>query len=154
MKTSRFLAAFGALAFAAALTTNVQAQTTMNKDSMPGMDMSGMKMDKTDKSSMPGMDMPGMKTAPMNQGSMPGMTMDTAATAAMTDGEVRKIDKENQKITLKHGDIKNLDMPGMTMVFKVKDAAMLDKLQVGSKVKFKAEKSDGAIVVTSVELAQ
>ncbi|HQS31534.1 MAG: hypothetical protein B7Y03_10180 [Polaromonas sp. 24-62-144] len=85
---------------------------------------------------------------------MPGMAMDTSATAATTDGEVRKIDKENQKITLKHGDIKNLDMPGMTMVFKVKEAAMLDKVQVGSKVRFKAEKSDGAIVVTSVELAQ
>ena len=154
MKTSRFLAAFGALAFASAFTANVQAQTPMSKDSMPAMDMSGMKMDKTDKSSMPGMDMPGMKTSPTNQGSMPGMTMDTAATASMTDGEVRKIDKENQKITLKHGDIKNLDMPGMTMVFKVKDAAMLEKVQVGSKVKFKAEKSDGAIVVTSVELAQ
>ncbi|MCY1173502.1 Copper binding periplasmic protein CusF [compost metagenome] len=136
MKTSRFLAAFGTLAFAVALSANVQAQTTMNKDSMPGMDMSGMKMTPTDK------------------GGMAGMAMDTATTASMTDGEVRKIDKENQKITLKHGDIKNLDMPGMTMVFKVKDAAMLDKVQVGSKVRFKAEKSDGAIVVTSVELAQ
>ena len=154
MKTSKFFTSFGALALAAAFTANVQAQTTMNKDSMPGMDMPGMKMDKTDKSSMPGMDMPGMKPAPTNQGSMPGMTMDTAAAASMTDGEVRKIDKENQKITLKHGDIKNLDMPGMTMVFKVKEAAMLDKVQVGSKVRFKAEKSDGAIVVTSVELAQ
>ena len=80
--------------------------------------------------------------------------MGMAGLPSMTDGEVRKIDKENQKITLKHGDIKNLDMPGMTMVFKVKDAAMLDKVQVGSKVRFKAEKSDGAIVVTSVELAQ
>ena len=154
MKTSKSLAAFGVLALAAAFTANVYAQTTMDKDSMPGMGMSGMNMDKTDKSSMSGMDMPGMKTAPTSQGSMPGMTMDTAATASMTDGEVRKIDKENQKITLKHGDIKNLDMPGMTMVFKVKDAAMLDKVQVGSKVKFKAEKSDGAVVVTSVELAQ
>ncbi|KQB58500.1 hypothetical protein AE621_15310 [Acidovorax sp. SD340] len=85
---------------------------------------------------------------------MPGMAMGTSATATATEGEVRKIDKENQKITLKHGDIKNLDMPGMTMVFKVKDAALLDKVQVGSKVKFKAEKSDGAIVVTSMEVAQ
>ncbi|WP_370870660.1 copper-binding protein [Polaromonas sp.] len=149
MKTSKSLAAFGALALAASFAANVYAQTTMSKDSMSGMDMSGMKMDKTDKSSMPG-----MKTAPTNQGSMPGMTLDTAANSAKTDGEVRKIDKENQKITLKHGDIKNLDMPGMTMVFKVKDAAMLDKVQVGSKVKFNAEKSDGAIAVTSMELAQ
>lgn len=144
MKTSKFFAASGALALAAAFAVNVHAQTPMSKDSMPGMDMSGMKMAPTDKSGMAGM-------AGMN---MPGMAMDTSATAATTDGEVRKIDKENQKITLKHGDIKNLDMPGMTMVFKVKDAAMLDKVQVGSKVKFKAEKSDGAIVVTSVELAQ
>lgn len=136
MKTSKSLAVFGALALAASFTANVYAQTTMNKDSMSGMDM------------------PGMKTAPTSQGSMPGMTMETTATASMTDGEVRKIDKENQKITLKHGDIKNLDMPGMTMVFKVKDAAMLDKVQVGSKVKFKAEKADGAIVVTNVEVAQ
>ena len=93
--------------------------------------------------------MPGMK-----MDAMPGMKIEQPAATAMSDGEVRKIDKENQKITLKHGDIKNLDMPGMTMVFKVKDAAMLDKVQVGSKVKFKAEKSDGAVVVTSVELAQ
>nr|WP_043566132.1 copper-binding protein [Acidovorax sp. KKS102] len=85
---------------------------------------------------------------------MPGMAMDKSAAATATDGEVRKIDKENQKITLKHGDIKNLDMPGMTMVFKVKDAALLDKVQVGSKVRFNAEKSDGAIVVTSMEIAQ
>lgn len=90
----------------------------------------------------------------MSKDSMPGMTMDTAATVSTTDGEVRKIDKENQKITLKHGNIKNLDMPGMTMVFKARDAAMLDKVQVGSKVKFMAEKADGALVVTSLEVAQ
>ena len=78
----------------------------------------------------------------------------SSATAAMADGEVRKIDREQAKLTLKHGRIENLDMPGMTMVFKVKDAAMLDKVQVGSKVKFKAEKADGAIVVTNVEVAQ
>ncbi|MCY1171797.1 Cu/Ag efflux protein CusF [Aquabacterium commune] len=141
MKISNSFAVLGSLALAAAFATNVYAQTTMNKDSMPGMDMSGMKMAPTDKGGMAGMN-------------MPGMAMGTSATATATEGEVRKIDKENQKITLKHGDIKNLDMPGMTMVFKVKDAAMLDKVQVGSKVRFKAEKSDGAIVVTSVELAQ
>ena len=71
------------------------------------------------------------------------------------DGTVVKIDEGAGKITLRHGPIKKLGMDeGMTMVFKVKDAAMLDKVQVGSKVRFKAEKSDGAIVVTSVELAQ
>ena len=70
---------------------------------------------------------------------------------AMTDGEVRKIDKENKKITLKHGEIKNLEMPGMTMVFQVKDPAMLDTVKPGDKVMFKAEKSNGAVVVTEIQ---
>lgn len=74
-----------------------------------------------------------------------------AAAADMSEGEVRKIDKENKKITLKHGEIRNLQMPGMTMVFGVKDAAVLDTLKVGDKVRFKAEKSGGALVVTDVQ---
>ncbi len=74
-----------------------------------------------------------------------------ASTAPMTNGEVRKVDKENKKITLKHGEIKNLDMPPMTMVFKVKDAAMLDKLQAGDKVMFSVEKLDGSYTVTGIE---
>ena len=79
----------------------------------------------------------------------------TSSTAAdMTDGEVRKVDKENKKITLKHGVIKNLDMPGMTMVFGVKDAAMLDKVKTGDKVKFKAEQTGTAIVVTDIQPAK
>ncbi len=69
----------------------------------------------------------------------------------MTDGEIRKVDLENKKITIKHGDIKNLDMPGMTMVFQVKDAAMLDKVKAGDKVKFSADKIGGAIVVTDIQ---
>lgn len=69
----------------------------------------------------------------------------------MADGEVRKVDKDTKKITLKHGEIKSLDMPGMTMVFQVKDPAMLDKVKAGDKVRFKAEKSGGAIVVTDIQ---
>ena len=84
---------------------------------------------------------------------MPGMKMDGMA-ATMTEGEVRKVDKEAKKITLKHGDIKNLDMPGMTMVFQVKDAALLDKVKAGDKVSFTAEKADGAIVVTSIDVVR
>ena len=79
----------------------------------------------------------------------------TAAPGAeMSDGEVRKIDKGSRKITLKHGEIKNLDMPGMTMVFQVKDAAMLDTVQAGSKVKFRADRVDGNFVVTSIQPAK
>jgi Cu/Ag efflux protein CusF len=72
----------------------------------------------------------------------------------MADAEVRKIDTENKKLTLKHGEIANLGMPAMTMVFRVKDPAMLDKLKTGDKVKFKAEQIDGAIVVTAIEPAK
>jgi len=71
--------------------------------------------------------------------------------AAMTEGEVRKVDKEAKKITLKHGEIKNLGMPGMTMVFRVKDEAMLDKVNAGDKVRFAAEKVDGTLTVMSIE---
>lgn len=76
------------------------------------------------------------------------------ASTAKTDGEVRKVDKENKKITLKHGEIKNLGMPGMTMVFLVKDPAVLDKVQAGDKVRFTAEKAEGGIVVTALEAAK
>ena len=69
---------------------------------------------------------------------------------AMSDGEVRKIDKENKKITLKHGEIKNLEMPGMTMVFQVKDPAMLDTVKPGDKVMFRAEKVNGSLMVTEI----
>jgi Cu(I)/Ag(I) efflux system periplasmic protein CusF len=72
-------------------------------------------------------------------------------TVEMTDGEIRKVDLENKKITIKHGEIKNLDMPGMTMVFQVKDPAMLDKVKVGDKVKFAADKTGGAFVVTDIQ---
>ena len=73
------------------------------------------------------------------------------AVTPMTEGEVRKIDKEQGKITLKHGEIKNLDMPGMTMVFRVKDAAMLDQVKEGDKIKFTADKISGQFTVTGIE---
>lgn len=76
------------------------------------------------------------------------------AQVPMTEGEVRKVDKDNQKITLKHGEIKNLDMPGMTMVFGVKDAAMLDKVKTGDKVQFRAESEAGKFTVTEIQLAK
>lgn len=80
--------------------------------------------------------------------------MDSTAMPAasdMTNGEVRKVDTETKKITLKHGEIKNLGMPGMTMVFQVKDPAMLDKVKAGDKVQFTAEKMNGAFTITSIE---
>jgi Cu/Ag efflux protein CusF len=73
---------------------------------------------------------------------------------AATSGEVRKIDKENGKITLKHGEIRNLGMPGMTMVFQVKDPAVLDRFKVGDQVTFTAEKADGGYAVTTIDAAK
>ncbi|MFT3733460.1 MAG: copper-binding protein [Rhodocyclaceae bacterium] len=73
------------------------------------------------------------------------------AVPAEADGEVRKIDKAAKKITLKHGEIKGLDMPPMTMVFQVKDLALLDKAKVGDKVKFTVAQEGGAMIVTSIE---
>ena len=75
-------------------------------------------------------------------------------TGDMADGEIRKVDVDNKKITIKHGEIKNLDMPGMTMVFQVKDPAMLTAVKTGDKVRFKAEKSSGAFVVTEIQPAK
>jgi Cu(I)/Ag(I) efflux system periplasmic protein CusF len=77
-----------------------------------------------------------------------------ASSGEMADGEIRKVDKDTKKITIKHGEIKNLDMPGMTMLFQVRDPAMLDKVKPGDKVKFRAEKAGGGIVVTEIQVAQ
>ncbi|MBZ0248472.1 MAG: copper-binding protein [Burkholderiales bacterium] len=77
-----------------------------------------------------------------------------ASSAAMADGEVRKVDRDAGKVTLKHGYIKSLDMPPMTMVFQVKDRAVLDRLKAGDKVRFAAEEKAGAYVVTAIEPAK
>ena len=71
--------------------------------------------------------------------------------AALSEGEVRKVDKAAKKITIKHGPIKNIDMPAMTMVFQVKDPALLDKVKTGDKVQFEAQKLGGAFTVTKIE---
>lgn len=74
--------------------------------------------------------------------------------APMSDGEIKKIDKEAGKLTIKHGPLANLDMRGMTMVFRVKDPAMLDQVKPGDKVKFNVERADGALTVTKIEATQ
>ena len=68
----------------------------------------------------------------------------------MADGEVRRIDNDQGKVTLKHGPIASLDMPGMTMVFIVKDKAMLDTLKAGDKIKFTVINDSGKYTVTEI----
>lgn len=77
-----------------------------------------------------------------------------AAAVAFTEGEVRKVDKENKKLTIKHGDIKNLDMPAMTMVFLAGDVRMLEKVKAGDKVRFKASNDGGKLTVTEIQPAK
>ncbi|GDY37511.1 MULTISPECIES: copper-binding protein [unclassified Acidovorax] len=84
----------------------------------------------------------------------PEPSKSAAAAASMTDGEVRKIDKDAGKITIKHGDIKHLEMPGMTMVFAAKDKALLDKAKVGDKIQFMVVSENGKMVVTAIEPAK
>jgi Cu(I)/Ag(I) efflux system periplasmic protein CusF len=76
------------------------------------------------------------------------------AAADLTEAEVRKVDKENKKVTLKHGQIKNLDMPPMTMVFNVDDAALLDKVKPGDKIHFRAANEGGKFTVTEIHVAK
>ena len=75
------------------------------------------------------------------------------ATLPWATAEVRRIDKAAGKVALKHGEIKNLDMPPMSMVFQVKEPAQLDTLQVGQKVRFQAVQDKGAYWVVKIEAA-
>jgi len=75
-----------------------------------------------------------------------------AADTAKSEGEIRKVDSATRKITIKHGELKNLDMPAMTMVFQVKDPAMIEQVKPGDKVIFRADKIDGAFTVMEIEV--
>lgn len=81
---------------------------------------------------------------PMEMSEKPGLTV----------GEVRKIDKEAGKITIKHGEIKHMEMPPMTMVFVAKDKSMLDKAKAGDKVRFMVILENGQMVVTDIQPAK
>ena len=74
-----------------------------------------------------------------------------ALAAEFTKGTVKKVDAKAKKVTLIHEELKNLDMPAMTMVFRVKDDALLEKLKEGASVEFVAERVDGKLTVTEVK---
>ena len=82
---------------------------------------------------------------------VPAVKPAASAASDMTEGEVRKVDKPAGKVTLKHGEIKNLDMPGMTMAFQARNPAALTPLKVGDKVRFRVEKAGSALVVTDIQ---
>ena len=78
----------------------------------------------------------------------------SASAPVQSDGEVRKIDRAQGKVTLRHGPLPNLDMPAMTMVFKAADPKLLDGLKQGDKVRFTAEKVNGTLSVTALEVVE
>lgn len=78
----------------------------------------------------------------------------TAGALPSVEGEVRKVDLDAQKITLRHGEIPNIDMGAMTMVFRMKDPALLQQVKAGDKVIFTADKVDGALTVMSLDVAK
>lgn len=101
--------------------------------------------------------LPGAALAQSNAGHdtrHPADTRIAQAASAMADGEVRRIDKDAQKMTIKHGPIPSLDMPPMTMVYRVKDPAMLEQVKPGDKIRFTADKVGGAFTVMSLEPAK
>ena len=72
----------------------------------------------------------------------------------VNEGEVRRVDTAQKKITLKHGEIKNLDIPPTVMAFSVRDPAMVDKVKAGDKVRFSADKVGGAYTITAIEVVK
>ncbi len=81
----------------------------------------------------------------------PATSTASQAAEALAEGEVRRVDKDAKKITLRHGPIAKLDMPAHTMVFQVRDPAMLEQVKPGDKVRFDAEKVGGAFLLTRIE---
>jgi Cu/Ag efflux protein CusF len=73
--------------------------------------------------------------------------------AALSTGEIKKVDKDTGKLTIKHGPLANLDMPAMTMAFKVQDPAMLAQVKAGDQIRFRVERINGAFAVTRLEAA-
>lgn len=76
-----------------------------------------------------------------------------AAQGAKAEGEVRRIDKETGKITIRHGPVKEFDMGAMTMVFRVVDPAILERFKSGDRIRFELDKIGGQFTVLSAESA-
>ncbi|KVK86446.1 RND transporter [Burkholderia ubonensis] len=80
-----------------------------------------------------------------------GAKQGAEAASGMSHGEIRKVDTAAGKLTIKHGPLENLGMDAMTMVFKVKDAAMLSQVKAGDRIDFVADEVNGALTVTKLQ---
>ena len=99
---------------------------------------------------------PSAVAAPTSQagGATLASEADNGQAGELSQGEITRWDARTLKLTLRHGDIKNLGMPPMAMVFRVQDASVVGALQPGDKVRFRAEQVDGVYTVTRIEAAQ
>ena len=84
----------------------------------------------------------------------PASAAETSPAATMSEGEIRRLDPETGKLTIRHGEIRNLDMPPMTMVFMVRDKALLSGLKVGDRIRFAASNEGGKYLVTDIQLVK
>ncbi len=92
-----------------------------------------------------------MGAEPSGAARMGAREMTGEGAGALVEGEIRRVDKGAKKVTIRHGAIAKMDMPPMTMVYQVKDAAILDQVKAGDKVRFAADNIDGVFVVTKIE---
>ena len=88
-----------------------------------------------------------------HSGHHPAAAASTTPQAELSEGEITRWDPRTLRLTLKHGEIKNLEMPPMTMVFRVADASVVGDLKPGDKVRFRAEQISGAYHVQRIEKA-
>lgn len=93
-----------------------------------------------------------LSVAHAHEGAMDMSGPASADSAAMlSDGVVKKVDRAQGKLTIKHGPLENLGMPAMTMIFRATDPALLDRVKAGDKVKFRAEQVNGVLSVSEIE---
>jgi Cu/Ag efflux protein CusF len=85
-------------------------------------------------------------------GAMAGAAQEDAS--ALSEGEIKKVDKDTGKLTIKHGPLNNLGMSSMTMAFKVRDPALLEQVKAGDQVRFRAERVNGGLAVTKLEVSK
>ena len=83
-----------------------------------------------------------------------GMAQAGAAEMQMVDGQVKKVDKAAGKVTLSHGPLTNLNMPAMTMVFRVKDVAWIERMKPDDKIRFVADYINGTLTIVRLDGAQ
>lgn len=100
----------------------------------------GMKMDMNSAGGMK-MDM-GANASPAKPG--------TATDSTLADGVVKKVDRQTGMVSLKHGELKDIGMPAMTMAYRAKDAAMVEQAKAGEKVKFRLENLNGTYTITTL----